>query len=168
MVAPSLNVTSPVGLGVPAVGVTVAVKVTLVPAVAEADDEVNIVVVAVAGTPRPVPVKLTVSGLSEALSAKVRVAVSLLAVLGSNWTLTVHVFPAATVALEQVSVPMTKSDMLAPPGVTVVMVRLALPVLVIVSVLALLVVPSVWFAKASGLGDAENAGAVGGGTPLIT
>jgi hypothetical protein len=128
---------------VPTAGVTVAVKVTLVPTVTEADEAVNAVVVGVAGTPTPVPVKVTVWGLSEALSAKVRVAVSLLPVLGSNSTLSVQVFPTATVALAQVSDPTMKSAMLAPPGVTVVMVRLAVPVFVIVSVFALLVVPSV-------------------------
>jgi hypothetical protein len=73
----------------------------------------------------------------------VRVAVSLLAVLGSNSTLSVQVFPAATVALPQVSDLMRKSAMLVPLGVTVVIFRLAVPVLVIVSVMGPLVVPSV-------------------------
>jgi hypothetical protein len=96
------------------------------------------------------------------------VAVSLLVVLGSNSTLTAQVFPAATVALEQVSDPRMKSAMLAPPGVTVVMARLEVPVFVMVSVFALLVVPWVWFPKASGLGAAENAGPEGPAPPLTT
>jgi hypothetical protein len=161
-----LKVTVPVGVGVPVAGVTVAVKVTLVPTAAEVDEAVSFVVVGVATGATPVPVNVTVSGLSEALSAKVRVADSLLVVVGSNSTLTVQVFPAATVASEQVSVPMVKSAMLVPPGVTVVIVKSVVPVLVTVSVIALLVVPCVWFPKASGVGVAENAGPAA--APLIT
>ena len=82
--APSLKVTIPVGVGVPEAGVTVAVKVMLAPAPTEADDAVNTVVEAVATGATPVPVRVTVSGLSEALSAKVRVADSLVVALGSN------------------------------------------------------------------------------------
>jgi len=93
------------------------------------------------------------------------VADSLFVVLGSNSTLTVQVFPADTVASAQVSVPTMKSAMFAPPGVTVVIAKLVVPVFVTVSVIALLVVPCVWFPKASGLGEAENAGPAA--APLI-
>lgn len=161
-----MNVTVPVGVGVPDVGATVAVKVTLAPTATEVAGAVSAVVVGVGTGATPVPVKVATSGLSGALSAKVRVADSPLVVLGANSTLTVQVFPADTVALEQASVPMMKSAMLVPPGVTVVIVRLVVPVFVMVRVFALLVVPSVWFPKASGLGEAENRGPLTG--PLIT
>jgi hypothetical protein len=63
---------------------------------------------------------------------------------------------------------MMKSAMLAPPGVTVVMARLEVPVLVMVNVMAPLVLPSVTFPNASGLGEAENAGPEGPAPPLTT
>ena len=166
MVAPSLKVTVPVGVGVPDAGVTVAVKVTLVPVATDVAEAVSAVVVGVIAGAVPVPVRFTTCGLLVALSVKVRVAVSLLVVFGSNSTLTVQVFPAATVELAHVSDPMGKSDMLVPPGVTVVIVKSVVPVFVPVTVLALLVVPCVWFPKASGLGEAESAGPAG--APLIT
>jgi hypothetical protein len=166
-----LNVTVPVGVGVPEAGLTVAVSVTLVPTATEVPEALSVVVVGVGAggaTATPVPVKVTACGLPVALSAKVRVAVSAAAVLGSNVTLTVQVFPAATVALVQVSAPMWKSAMSVPPGVTVVMSRFEVPVFVMVRVRALLVVPWFWFPKASGLGEAENAGPEGPAPPLIT
>ena len=53
---------------------------------------------------------------------------------------------------------MAKSAESVPPSVTVVNVRLDVPVLVTVTAIAPLVVPCAWFPKASGLGDAENTG----------
>ena len=148
VVDPSLNVTVPVGVGVPDAGVTVAVNVTLVPTTTEVADVESAVVDAVATGATPVPVRLTTWGLPGALSARVRVADSAAVVLGANSTLTVQVFPAATVALAQVSDPMMKSALLAPPDVTVVIDRSVVPELVTVSVFALLVVSWVWFPKA--------------------
>jgi hypothetical protein len=105
-----------------------------------------------------VPVKFTVCGLFDALSAKVSVADSLLVVLGANWAITVQLFPAATVKAAQVSETIMKSAMLGPLGVTVVIARSVVPMLVTISVIALLVVPCVCVPKASGFGVAEKAG----------
>src|SRR5579862_454023 len=136
-----MNVTVPVGMGVPEAGLTVAVRVTLVPTATDVAEADSVVVVAVAAGATPVPVKVTDWGLLGALSAKVRVADSLPVVLGSNWTLTVQVFPAATVELAQLSEPTGKSATFVPPAVTVVIERSVVPTLVTVSVIALLVVP---------------------------
>jgi hypothetical protein len=166
VIEPSLKVTEPVGVGVPAAGLTVAVNVTLVPMATDVADAVSAVVDAVATGATPVPVNVTACGLPEALSAKVSVADSAVVVLGANSILNEHVFPAETVAFAQVSVPTMKSALLVPPAVTVVIVRSLVPVLVTVRVLAALVVSSVWFPKARGFGEAENAGPAG--VPLIT
>jgi len=159
VVAPSLNVTVPVGVGVPEAGVTVAVRVTLVPTATEVADAASFDVVAVGTGATPVPVMLTTCGLPEALSVKVRVAVSAVAVLAVKLTLIVHVFPAVTVAALHMSEETVKSALFVPPSTTELMFRLALPLLVTVNVIALLVAPSVWLPKAMGEGEAENPGA---------
>ena len=152
-------------MGVPDAGVTVAVSVTLVPTDTEVDEADSLVVVAVGTGATPVPVRVTTWGLPEALSAKVSVAVSLLVVAGANSTLTVQEPLTATVAETQLFAVTAKSAVFVPPGVTVVNVRLAVPVLATVSDIALLVVPWVWFPKASGLGEAANTGPAA--APLI-
>lgn len=141
VVDPSLNVTVPVGVGVPEAGETVAVKVTLEPTAMEAADEERVVVVAVGTGAVPVPVRLTIWGLSVALSVKVSIADSAACVAGVNVTLTVQVFPAATIAPLHVLEPTVKSARSLPFSTTLLMVKDVAPVLVIVSVLGLLVVP---------------------------
>ena len=88
----------------------------------------------------PVPVKLTVCGLSEALSVKFSEALRLPIADGVNVTLTVQAPLGVTVAPVQVSALLAKSLAFVPPIVTVEMVRLAVPVLVTVSAWAALVV----------------------------
>ena len=88
----------------------------------------------------PVPERLTVCGLLEALSVKLSEALRLPVADGVNVTLTVQVLVGVTVAPVQVSALLAKSLAFVPPIVTVEMVRLAVPVLVTVSVWAALVV----------------------------
>jgi hypothetical protein len=90
----------------------------------------------------PVPLRLTVCGLLAALSLMESVAVRLPAAEGLKVTLTAQVPLGITVAPEQVSAPLAKSLAFVPPIVTVEMVRLPVPVLVTVSALAALVVPT--------------------------
>jgi hypothetical protein len=88
----------------------------------------------------PVPVKLTVCGLLEALSAKFSEALRLPVADGVNVTLTVQALLGATGAPVQASALLAKSLAFVPPIVTVEIVRLAVPVLVTVSVWAALFV----------------------------
>jgi hypothetical protein len=88
----------------------------------------------------PVPVRLTVCGLPLALSAILSEALRLPIGMGVNVTLTVQALLGVTVAPVQASVLLAKSLAFAPPTVTVEMVRLAVPVLVRVSVWAVLAV----------------------------
>ena len=158
VVDPSLNVTVPVGVGVPEAGVTVAVKVTPAPTDIEVAEVESAVVDAVATGAVPVPVRFTTCGLSEALSVKVSVADSAAVVVGANLILTVQVAFAANVAPLHVSEPIGKSAALMPPSATLLIDRLVDPELVMVNVFALLVVPWVWLPKATGEGEAENDG----------
>src|SRR5271157_4297696 len=89
----------------------------------------------------PFPVKLTVCGLLEALSVKFSEALRLPVADGSNVTLTAQVLLGVTVAPVQVSALLAKSLAFVPLIVTVEMVRLPVPVLVTVSVWAVLLVP---------------------------
>jgi len=89
----------------------------------------------------PVPLKLTACGLLEALSVKFSEALRLPVADGVNVTLTVQVLLGVTVAPVQVSARLAKSVAFAPPNVTVVTMRLPVPVLVTVSAWAALVVP---------------------------
>ena len=95
----------------------------------------------------PVPVKLTVCGLPLALSVKLSEALRLPVADGVNVTLTVQVLLGVTVAPVQVSALVAKSLAFVPLIVTVETVRLAVPVLVTVSVWAGLVVLVVWLLK---------------------
>ena len=88
----------------------------------------------------PVPLKLTVCGLLGALSVKFSEALRLPAADGVNVTLTVQVPLGVTVAPVQVSALLAKSLAFVPPIVTVEMVRLAVPVLVTVTLCAALLV----------------------------
>jgi len=90
----------------------------------------------------PVPVRLTTCGLLAALSVKFSEALRLPVAEGVNVTLTVQAPLGVTVAPEQVSALLAKSLAFVPPMVTVEMLRLAVPVLVTVTALAALVVPT--------------------------
>jgi uncharacterized protein YybS (DUF2232 family) len=93
----------------------------------------------------PVPDRLTACGLPVALSAMLTEAVSALAREGLKVTLIVQVPPAAT-ELPQVLV-WAKSLAFVPAIPTLVMVNVALPPFVRVTLCAVLVVPSAWFPK---------------------
>lgn len=91
-------------------------------------------------TPVPVPVRGAVCGLPAALSVKFNTALRLAAAAGVKVTETVQVLLGATVAPVQVSALLLKSVGFVPPIHTVVTVRLAVPELVRVSIMALLAV----------------------------
>jgi hypothetical protein len=76
------------------------------------------------------------------LSAKLSVAVRLPGADGVKVTLTVQLLLGVTVAPEHASALLEKSPAFVPVIVTVDMVRLALPLLVKVTMLAALVVPT--------------------------
>ncbi len=76
------------------------------------------------------------------MSGKFNVAVRLPVADGAKVTLTVQLLLGVTVAPEHVSALLAKSPAFVPVMVTVEMVRLALPLLVSVTVLAALVVPT--------------------------
>jgi hypothetical protein len=90
----------------------------------------------------PVPVKATVWGLKGALSVKLSVAPLPPVAVGVNVTWTVQVLFGATDAPVQVSELLAKSPGSTPPTATDEMLRLAAPVLVTVSVIAELIVPT--------------------------
>src|SRR5712692_310455 len=89
----------------------------------------------------PVPVRPMLCGLPAALSVKFNAAFSAPDTLGVNFALTEHMAVGATVAPVQVSALVAKSAALVPPTATVLIVRLALPLFVIVTLIAALVVP---------------------------
>lgn len=91
-------------------------------------------------TPVPVPVRATVCGLPEALSVMESEAVREPIALGLNVMLKVQLSPTARVAPQVVV--RVKSAALVPVTLVLLMVILAVPVLVSVTVLALLVVLS--------------------------
>jgi hypothetical protein len=92
-----------------------------------------------AGVLTPVPARFTACGLLPALSLKESVAVRLPIAAGVKVTLMAQVLPGATRAPVQVSTLLPKSPAFAPVSPTLVMVRLAVPLLVTVSVCAALV-----------------------------
>ena len=92
----------------------------------------------------PVPLKVTVCGLPLALSVKTSEALKLPVVAGVNVTLTAQVMVGATVAPVQVSALLAKSLGFVPPIAAVEMFRLLVPVLVTVTVWAVLVVLASW------------------------
>ena len=94
----------------------------------------------------PVPDRLTACGLPLALSVMLTEAVRLPLAAGVNVTLIVQLLPAAT-ELPHVLV-CAKSLALVPVSARLVMFKAALPVLVSVTVWAVLVVLIVWFPKA--------------------
>jgi len=91
-------------------------------------------------TPIPVPLKVTVCGLWGAMSVKLNEALRLPVADGVNVTLTEHVPLGITVAPVQVSALLAKSLEFVPLIPTVKMVRLAVPVLVTVTLCAALLV----------------------------
>src|SRR5579862_2978397 len=95
----------------------------------------------------PVPLSGTFCGLLGASSANVRDAVRLPVADGEKVTLTLQVALTATVAPVQLLALTLKSPALLPPSVTLVMCRLADPVLVMVIVWAALVEPTPWLLK---------------------
>ena len=109
--------------------------------------------------PVPVPLKLAVCRLPLALSVKLSEALRLPVTDGVNVTLTVQVLLGVIVAPVQVSALLAKSLAFVPLIVTVEMVRLALPVLVSVTVCDGLVVPTGSDGK-TGDADKLTAGAV--------
>jgi hypothetical protein len=96
----------------------------------------------------PVPFKVTVCGLGVAVSLKFNVAVRLPAVVGVNVTPTVQVLgdgAVGTVIPVQLSELLAKSPGFVPVSETLVMVTLALPPLVRVTICTgVLVVPTAW------------------------
>ena len=108
----------------------------------------------------PVPVSVTVCGEPVALSATESVAVKLAADAGVKVTEIVHVDDAASV-LPQLFAEIAKSVGLAPPMLTLLMVREALPVLERVMFCAVAVVPTGVFVKGTvdGLSPAMGADA---------
>jgi len=114
-----------------------------------------------------VPLRLTLCGLPVALSAMLTDALREPVAVGANVTLIEQVPPAATVAPAQVSAVFEKSLAFVPPIVTVEMVRLALPLLVRVTLCAVLVEPTLSEPKESPeVGEMLTAGVrVGGGVP---
>src|SRR5258708_4233899 len=119
----------------------------MVPEVGEAKSEKSLVAV------EPIPVRLTDCGLPEALSVMLRVPVRLPDAVGVNVTLMVQFAPAAT-ELPQVLV-WAKSPLAATP----VRFSEALPVFASVTDCAALVVPTVWLAKVSEVGETLATGA---------
>jgi hypothetical protein len=100
----------------------------------------------------PVPLRATVCGLVAALSVTVKVADSDDVVDGVNVMPSVQLLPAVKEA-PQVLLLTAKSPEFAPPKVTLVKVRVALPEFVMSTDCALLVVPWTWLPKLRLEGD---------------
>jgi hypothetical protein len=99
------------------------------------------------GAAVPVPDKLTVWGLPAALSTIVTVPVRVPATVGENVTLIVQLPPGATLA------PQVLLCAKSPDAAWLVIDSGPVPVLVSVTVRALLVVPTDWFPNASDVGE---------------
>ena len=106
----------------------------------------------------PLPDKLTACGLPLALSLMLSEAVSLPLAVGVNVTLIVQLAPAAS-ELPQVLV-WAKALALAPVIATLVMLNVAVPLFVRVTVEAALLVPTAWLLKETLVGERLTAGAV--------
>jgi len=104
--------------------------------------------------PVPVPLKLTVCGLPLALSVSERLPERLPVALGVNVTLIAQLLPAATGALVLQVVPLAATAK-SPVAAMLVKVKDAVPVLVTVTALAALVVPTAWLPKLSVVGARE-------------
>src|SRR5216684_1992106 len=102
---------------------------------------------AVVPVPLPVPVRLTVCGLPVALSVIVRVPLLVPEAVGVNVTLIVQLDPADTADPQLFVCP--KSPLVEMR----LTLRNAVPVLLNVTVWAPLVVPTVWLAKVSVVGE---------------
>ena len=114
----------------------------------------------------PVPDRATVCGEPAALFAIDSVAEKLPAADGVNVTLTVQEAPAARVPPHGLLPDViAKSVGLVPAIDMPVIVNVAFPLFVRVTVVAALVTPIVWLAKATELGARVTAGA-GGGVPV--
>ena len=110
-----------------------------------------------AGTPTPAPVRLTLCGLPGALSVTVSEADWEEAVVGAKVTEIVQLAPAFRLVPQ---LPVWANCVgLAPVSPMLVMLSVAVPVLVSVTVWAELVVPTVWLPKATLLGLRMTAGA---------
>ena len=157
-VAGAVKVTTTPGTGLPEVSFTVACR-----AVPKA-----VLMVALCGEPAvtvmvgsiPVPERLTDCGLSLALSLKESVAVRPALAAGVKVTLMAQVLPGATVTPMQVSTLLPKSPAFAPISPTLVIARLAVPLLVTVSVCAALVAPTSWLPKSRLVAEGAKAGAM--------
>jgi len=103
----------------------------------------------------PVPVRATLSGLVEALVAKVRFAFLAVAVVGENTTLIEQDARAARVEL-QVLPLVENSAALAPVSVMLAIVKVAFPGLVSVTRRLPLEVPVAWLPNAMLVGLSET------------
>lgn len=112
----------------------------------------------------PVPDRLTDCGEPAALSAMLIVPVRVPVAVGLNCTLRVHFAPSANVVPQVVRLPKTKSPEIAKGEEKV---RAAVPVLVMVTNWAALVVPTVWLAKVSVDGERLIAGAEAAPTMIV-
>src|SRR6266567_963548 len=96
----------------------------------------------------PVPLKATLCGLSAALSVIVRLALSTAATVGVKVTLIVQEAPNASVlGLMGQLLVWAKSPAFVPPMLIAVRVKAPVPLSVSVTVWAVLLVPTAWFAK---------------------
>jgi hypothetical protein len=139
----------------PPTGATLNVKVVVCPAaiVAEAGfDETE--------KSSPVPVSTAVCGLDEALSAKLRVALSIPDAEGLKTSATEQVLPGATVAPVQESDCIVKSEAFVPVMETVETVRLAEPELATITVCGALFVPTISPPKLRAVEESVAAAAV--------
>jgi hypothetical protein len=118
--------------------------------------KVRLVGVAAATGALPVPVRVTVCGLPPALSVMLTEAVRAPVAAGVNVTLIVQL-PLAATELPQVLVT-AKSPGSVPVVPTLVIVKLAFPVLVRVTDCAALVVPRFWLVKVRVAGERLTAG----------
>jgi hypothetical protein len=116
-----------------------------------------------AGAATPLPDSATPCGLPPALDAMLRVAVRVFSAAGVNVTLIEQFVPGVSVVLLQLLG--ANSAALVPVVVMAPSTRLAVPVLLIETVLAALVMPTVWLPKASVVADNPAAGA-GAAAPL--
>src|SRR5262249_2858601 len=100
----------------------------------------------------PVPVRLTICGLPGASSVTARSPFRVPSAVGVKVTLMVQLAPAFT------ELPQLLFSAKSPLVAMLVMVRVALPLLVRVTVWGLLVVPTLWLPKARLVGDRVTAG----------
>jgi hypothetical protein len=108
----------------------------------------------------PLPERLTVCGLLAALSVKFSEALRFPVADGVNVTLTVQALLGVTVAPEQVSALLAKLLAYVPPIATVEKVRLAVPVLVTVTVCGALVAPTFWGVNMRLVGEKDTGSTV--------